>query len=156
MVSIPSGNEIKGFSDRTRKNLAFIEQEYKDGANVHVVTQVTLSLFGIIAFPFDKYEALKTVLYQKPVETLMGVGWVKQVVKLDASSKHSPTITINDLCYHLRNALAHGRITFSNDSRELSDLIITFEDVKWRAEITGPEAKKFCLKFLDFAYEKVA
>ena len=64
------------------------------------------------------------------------------------------TDTLGQLARHIRNAAAHGRITFSSDSRYLHEVVIAVEDsgdggesINWRADINGDKLYEFCVKF---------
>ncbi len=70
--------------------------------------------------------------------------------------------TLGDLVYHLRNAVAHGHLVFSSDSRDQDDITIEVADHKpgdrapyWRARIGAPELKQFCLRFIRLLEETV-
>lgn len=52
-MELASRNDSRGFADRTRKNLLFIEQAYESGNDVHVVTQIVTSSLGLIVFPWE-------------------------------------------------------------------------------------------------------
>lgn len=64
---------------------------------------------------------------------------------------------------HLRNAVAHGRLTFTSDSKHLQEVGIIVEDKKhrtdpqpnWRAEIDGENLRSFCVRFIDFIEDTV-
>ncbi len=54
-----------------------------------------------------------------------------------------------------RNAVAHGRIKFSSDSRDPREVIIDVEDCKahqstpyWAARMTAAELREFCFKLM--------
>jgi hypothetical protein len=47
-------NEALEFARRTRRNLEFIEKAKGEGASVHVVTQLTVSLLGLVVFPKER------------------------------------------------------------------------------------------------------
>src|SRR5690242_5826282 len=51
---VPSRNETEGFAIRTRRNLDFILAAHQQHEDVHVVTQVVLSLLGLVVFPFER------------------------------------------------------------------------------------------------------
>jgi HEPN pEK499 p136 len=112
-------------------------------------------------------ERLKDIL----LSDLWGDGWPKIHVTLDVDSQPSthrvpcdrqrrkpwqPTTTLHDLVRHLRNAAAHGRVTFSSDSQSLKEVKITIEDrpqdsqpVNWKAYMTGEELRECCVKFTE-------
>ena len=51
---VPSRNETEGFAIRTKKNMDFIVAAHDSGEDVHVVTQLVLSLLGMVVFPFER------------------------------------------------------------------------------------------------------
>jgi hypothetical protein len=69
-----------------------------------------------------------------------------------------PTRTLDDLVRHLRNAVAHGRVRFSSDSKDPDDVDVFIEDRKgrgdaeayWCAQINATDLRRFCMRFLDF------
>jgi len=63
-----------GFANRTRKNLEFIEEAYKEDKDVHVVTQVAISLLGLIVFPKEKL-SLEKHLNKISLNSLLQEGW---------------------------------------------------------------------------------
>ena len=127
-------NDPLGFARRTRKNLENIERAYSVGADVHVVTQLMLSLLGLIVFPMEK-EFYQQIRHWR-LEELEKQGWPKWEMSLDKSEN------LGDLMYHLRNAVAHRHVTFSSDSRDINEVSIEFTDHRlripapyWRAHI---------------------
>jgi hypothetical protein len=157
----PTRNDTLEFCRRTRRNLEFIENALQNDptAPVHAVTQLTLSLLGIVVFP---YERLDETIFYKTVTQMRGDGWFGWSIMLDKPKKaHETTRTLGDLLRHLRNAVAHGRLTFSSDSPSINDVSVTVEDgpenapANWRACIEGPELRSFCLGLLDFVNGRV-
>ena len=142
------------FARRTRRNLAFVENAKKDpSVQVHVVTQLTVSLLGLVVFPKEKL-----LIGQSEALTLAEMhaeGWPNWTITLDDPKR--PTGTLADILKHLRNAIAHGRLTFTSDSEDLEDVAIIVEDKKkndpepyWRAQIDGRDLRSFCFYLLDF------
>lgn len=124
------------FASRTLKNLQFLERAREAGADVHLVTQLVNSLLGLIVFPLER-TFVRFMLKQK-IDALAEDGWPSWVFTLGGSD------TLGDLVYHLRNAVAHGRITFSSDSRVPSEVVMEAADaqpgtrkVYWRARSIG-------------------
>jgi hypothetical protein len=68
-----SRNDAFGFAQRTRKNLAYIEKTFAEGADVHVVTQLVVSLLGLVVFPTERnvVRRLKTL----NLSELESLGW---------------------------------------------------------------------------------
>jgi hypothetical protein len=76
--------------------------------------------------------------------------------------KLGETNTVEDFIHHMRNAVAHGRITFSSDSRDLEEVTLTFEDgkpgskdIEWRVCIDGKHLRQFCTRFMDLIQKTV-
>lgn len=164
MAALPSRNEILGFTGRTLCNLISIEKAYENDPNsdIHVVTQLILSLLGILVFPYAKLDKLEKPIFSKTLKEAKDEGWLGWRITMDNAmgrgGSPDPTKTVADLVRHLRNAIAHARITFRTDSRNLSEEILTFEDapssgrlkdkVNWRAEVSGDKLRNFCVEFL--------
>lgn len=155
----PTRNDTIEFSRRTRSNFEFIEKTKTSdpSAPVYAVTQLTLSLLGIVVFPYERID--HPAILAKTVNEMRAEGWFGWSVTLDSPKKGKPlTDTLGDLLFHLRNAVAHGRLMFSSDSPRIMDVVVTAEDqpsgegavVNWRAEITGPALRHFCIRFLEF------
>jgi len=60
-ICFPTRNDTKGFALRTLKNLDYIQTGQREGHDVHVVTQLALSLLGLIVYPHedDEYRVLE-------------------------------------------------------------------------------------------------
>jgi hypothetical protein len=128
--------------------MEFIDQAYDSGADVHRVTQLATSLLGLVVFPFERksHETIKELRLKK----LQRDGWPHWQITLGSSD------TLGDIIYHLRNAVAHGHITFSSDDRDLDAVAIEVSDHKsadkpayWRASIRAIDLKDFCYRFID-------
>ena len=140
-------NHALGFAERTRKNLLHIESARQTGADVHEVTQLGSSLLGLVIFPREKH--LDAHVRDLDWATLRAAGWPDWQILLGECS------TLGDLIYHLRNAAAHGHVTFSSDDPDLKRVSIEVEDYKpgastpyWRASIRGHDLREFCLRFI--------
>jgi HEPN pEK499 p136 len=99
--SVNTRNEALEFARRTRRNLEFIEKAKKTGEPVHVVTQLTISLLGLVVFPKEKL-----LLDQAKAKTLAEMrveGWPDWTITIDDDPKN-PTKTLHDLLRHVRNA----------------------------------------------------
>ena len=146
-----SRNDTEVFACRVRKNLDFIMRKRSEGEDVHEVTQLVISLLGIIIFPWES-GASKSIKRLR-LEKLEADGWPKWDVVLDESQK-GKTDTLGKLLYHLRNAAAHQRISFTTDHPKMESVDIIFEDapfkdspINWRASIKASELKNFCERF---------
>src|SRR6476619_4774198 len=121
-------NTISGFSRRTRTNLSFITFARNMGAEVHVVTQLIVSLLGLIVFPYEHHKRSGHLsLANHKLSDLAKSGWPEWNFLLGNSEN------LEDLIYHLRNALSHRRVSFSSDSRSLAEVTVEFWDQKINA-----------------------
>lgn len=153
LTNLPSRNDPLGFAKRTLRNLTVIEKRYENdpSSEAHVVTQITLSLLGLLVYPYERLNELKSPIFAKTLTEAANEGWLGFRITID--NRYRPTKTIADLVKHLRHAVAHSRLTFLNDSRKLSEEVLTFENGSrlnptFRAEIKGDDLRCFCLKFL--------
>lgn len=137
-----------GFAERTLKNLEFIEKAYAEGNDVHVVTQLAVSLLGLIVFPWEQLfvKHLKKI----SLNALVRKGWPQWEISLGTCR------TLYDLVWHLRNAISHGHLDFSSESRVMDDVDLVVEDYEylakdpnWRARISVKELRNFCLRFIN-------
>jgi hypothetical protein len=147
-MTLTSRNQPLGFAERTRKNLVALEAAASKGADVHLVTQVATSLLGLVAFPWEKKAS--TAVNGRSLEQLVSEGWPQWAFSLGTCS------TLGDLSERLRNAIAHGRFSFSSESRVLEEVTIVLEDWKknastahWRASIRADHLREFCLRFIN-------
>ena len=151
-------NDALEFAARTRRNLSFIEEQAANGAHVHVVTQLAVSLVGLIVFPKEKL--LLSSTKKKTILAMNAEGWpVWHITKDEAKYR---TATLYDIVRHLRNALAHGRLQFTSDSPQITEVAVIVEDKEtghsetdWRAEITAEDLRLFCYKFIDFIEDSI-
>jgi|SRR5579862_4632076 len=147
-------NHPLGFAARTWKNLEFIENAFEAGEDVHVVTQLVVSLLGLVVFPRERrfnMDALRVTL-----DDLEAGGWPSWSVEVGHVK------TLNDVVRHLRNSIAHGRIHFTSESRRLHEVVLIAEDVDpstgrtvWKASMAGDDLRKFC-RHLSALLEKSA
>jgi hypothetical protein len=144
-----SRNTTEGFARRVRKNLDFIIESRRNGADVHEVTQLAISLLGLIVFPWEA-SALGR-LESSPLAALESEGWPRWHILLD---EKGDTQTLGILTRHLRNAASHRRVKFSCDERDMRLVDVEFEDApntksppNWRAKINATDLKEFCDRF---------
>lgn len=143
-------NEAIEFARRTKVNLQFIEQAKRAGEPVHEVTQLALSLLGLIVFPKEKLllDQIDKIL----LADLQAKGWPQWQITLDGGKRR--TDTLGQLIWHLRNAISHGALMFTSDDESLENVALRVEDkpsktadANWRAEISGIHLREFCLSF---------
>jgi hypothetical protein len=153
---VPSRNKAIGLAERTRRNLDFILAAHGQGADVHVVTQVVLSLLGIVMFPLARVDPKTRPTWDAPLVYLAAEGWPAWTIEYT----HRPVRRLYHLIRGIRNATAHGDIkfsgdsAFSSDSRFLHEVTIEFVHYydgrpQFLASISGPDLLDFCRRFLD-------
>lgn len=141
-------NTTEGFAKRVRNNLEFIVRKRSEGEDVHEVTQLTISLLGLIVFPWESRALGKMESWS--LSDLERQGWPAWTIVKD---RNGETTTLGELTYHLRNAASHRRLKFSSDGSEPGDVEIEFEDalpykpMDWQARIRASDLKAFCDKF---------
>ena len=152
-----SRNEAIEIARRTQRNLEYIKAEIDrlgEDSKVHVVTQLVNSLIGMVALPREQYLEVRNGATNW--NSLIGQGWPAwDIGKGEAE-------TLGELVRHIRNAAAHGRITYSSDSRYLHQVTITVEDsgdqgksINWHAEIRGDKLYDFCIRFAEHVDETI-
>ena len=104
------------------------------------------SLLGLVILPREQYLELRNKSAQ--LKDLASQGWPDWNITKGNSN------TLAQLTRRVRNAAAHGRISFSSDSRYLHEVLITVEDsadkgrtINWSAEIRGDDLYEFCTRF---------
>jgi hypothetical protein len=151
-MKLDGRNTLAGIADRVHKNLAFITFARNMGADVHEVTQLLLSLLGLIVFPVeDRLKADTKAFAVVTLPELSQDGWPIWQFTIGESTN------LRDLLFHLRNAIAHRRLRFSSDSRDVADVDIEFRDRKpgakhdeWGATINARELRTFVLLLSDY------
>jgi len=149
-----SRNHTLGFAERTRKNLEYIEAAFSRGEDVHVVTQLVTSLLGLVVFPWEK--KFGEYVYTLKLDQLATKGWPQwQMVGRDCE-------TLGQLLRLLRNAVAHGNLVFSSDSRHIEEVTVELENYPtngaspdWLASIPATELRSFCYRFVDLVDQVV-
>jgi len=149
-----SRNHALVFAERTRKNLEAIEKAYAEGKDVHVVTQLSISLLGLLVFPWEKLFAEHVKKLR--LDALVREGWPRWEISVGTCK------TLGVLVRHLRNAIAHGHMGFSSDSRVMAEVNIEVEDYEpdakvpyWRARICATGLRDFCLRFIHLLDETI-
>jgi hypothetical protein len=140
-------NTIQGFAQRIEKNLNFFITEKENSADVHIVTELTTSLLGLIVFPYEHFKESNIIDFSKfELGNLEQNGWPSWKFLIGDSNN------LADLLWHLRNALSHRRIRFSSDDRNLQNVDVTFSDRSsnttadnWSAQINAADLLTFAL-----------
>ena len=152
-----SRNDAIEIARRTERNLRYIKAEFDrmgEDSPVHVVTQLVNSLLGLVILPREQYLELRN--RSTKLRELTSQGWPEWKITKGKAN------TLAQLIRHVRNAAAHGLITFSSDSRYLHEVLITVKDsadkgksIYWGAEIKGDDLYDFCLKFAAHVRETI-
>src|SRR5882757_7386725 len=136
---------IEGYAMRTRKNLEFIVGVHMAQiGDVHVVTHLVNSLVGLVVFPWERTlpESYRHLL----LVDLEEKGWPAW----DHGTSARPPKTLWQLIMHLRHAVAHGRVEFSSNSRNLDEVMLSFWNLppgdapRWDDRIRGDDLLEFC------------
>ena len=150
-VEMALRNDPLGFAKRTLKNLENIERALSVGADVHVVTQLMLSLLGLVVFPWEKQSFER--LAQWPLDTFVyrsapGMKW-----NITCDTYPRRCNNYKELLYHVRNAVSHRHVVFSSNSRDINEVSINFSDEdpsrrerQWSADISAVDLREFCVE----------
>ena len=154
-VELRSRNKPHGFAARTLKNLENVERAYSVGADVHVVTQLMLSLLGVVIFPMEQKDTMG-LLEEVALENLHEFPWCKGW-DIEHDSYKTKTTNAFILLRHVRNAVSHRNVMFSSDSRDINQVKIAFHDRHlsdkdqwWWAEIEARHLRDFCHGLLHY------
>lgn len=149
-----SRNDALQFALRTQRNLLFIENARKTHDELHPITQLANSMLGLVVLPLEKH--FVDHIEQLQMDELVSQGWPQFEITLGECG------TLGYLVKRLRNATAHGHMTFSSDSHLPEQVVIEVEDYKpkstkpfWRARFTAAQLRTFCLKFVQLIDETV-
>ena len=140
-----------GFAARSKKNLEHIESAFEGGHDVHLVTQIVQSMFGLVVFAWETDDSMALWKY-RVADLADQEGWPRwQITKGHADSK-----TLNGLVPRIRHAFAHANIKFSSDEREPERVHITLWNMNkagtaktWQGSIQADELAEFCKRFAD-------
>lgn len=126
---VATRDDAREFARRTLKNLQHIERTRQFSDGVHVVTQLTNSLLGLVIFPWE--HEIISPLIGRPLEALTKRGWPAWQIERDptkAPRKHKCSPTLDDLVYHVRNAAAHRHLKYSSDDSDLLKVELSLAD----------------------------
>ena len=155
---IESRSLSTGLAQRTIKNLEFIRQAHDRNEDVHIVMQLVNSLLGLLVFPVAKektfFNSFRRVRLADPPE-------FSEVCRKLPAFPLLPSLTVAQFgnCPNLgrffrrlRNAIAHRRLVFSDDSHDLSAVIITLGDapndtepIDWEISLSAEDLGRLCL-----------
>ncbi len=148
------------FARRSMKNLDFVLGARKSRSDVHPVTQIIATLLEIVVFPWEKNAFNK--VKNKRLAVARSEGW--PTWQMTGSRFDSNKVkNVGDLIRLLRHSIAHGNVTFDSDSKQPSEVTVTFENYpngsyrpNWRGAIQADNLAFFCRKFSEFVADYVA
>ena len=112
-------NEPTGLVERTMKNLVALEKLASMRADVHLISQLILTLLGLIVFPKEGGE--------------FDASYDVQLDKLNDWPKWDTTTgevkTLKQLLINLRHAVSHRNIEFSSEGRRYEDVYLVFSNI---------------------------
>jgi hypothetical protein len=134
-------NDPLGFAGFAWKNFEFIERAAKDNhEDLHPVTQLALSLLGLIVFQHEK----NRIQFSQKVRGIRfdSLDWPRWDVS-------KPSITLGQFIKQLRHSVAHGGVTFSSNSHNLAEVVVSFHNPKsgWTGKIKADDLRTFCCRF---------
>lgn len=158
---LPGRNTPLGFALRTGKNLEFVMQARDAGSDVHVVTQVVLSLLGLVVLPHEtsvKSGEQKIAEVNHLLPVVVDDLWNVRDGPLYSHQAWDPPqlpITTTQLHFNLRNAIAHNNVLFSGNARSLYEVWLRFINCQrrskgqqvnrqWVMDISGIDLLAFC------------
>jgi len=139
---------IQDFAQRTRKNLAAIEELQRNKEDVFEVTQLVNSCLGLLVFPQQKF---MNQIPQTPCTQLDQQGWPIPKVVGDFSQVRD----LRQLIQYLRNAISHCNVQFiDNGQDQISFLRVWNTDPRnhrktWEAELSVADLRKIAYMFSD-------
>jgi hypothetical protein len=142
-------NTIIGFGTRVRKNYEFIAKAREQEEDVHLITQLLVSLLGLLVFPYEYLRRIDQLPHAADtLQDLRNDGWPEWTFILGHS------VNLEDHLRYLRNALSHRRIEFTSDSRELENVDVhlwdqrkPYSDRYWEVSINAAMLRDFVFRF---------
>lgn len=153
MEPLVERNDPLGFGRRTIKNLDHMMKVHIDkSSDIHIVTHIVNSALGLVVFPqvYASTTQNSDDIFRKVEDMTLADNF--PYWKVTEDTYENKCINVNVLLYHIRNALAHRRISFSSDSRNPAEVDIIFRDKKcikkneelWEACIRADYLREFC------------
>jgi hypothetical protein len=145
--------ETRAFANRVRLNLDAIDAVVSVApAKAHQVTQVVLTLIGLVVLPRESH--YMEAVGDGNMNTLAAQGWPTWTIAHDLSRRpEGAADTLGDLLWHLRSTIASGQIRMTAGDRPFAEVSIYFDQqvaggeiVTWSASISAPDLRTFCIK----------
>jgi hypothetical protein len=145
--------ETRAFARRVRLNLDAIDAVASVApSKAHQVTQLVLSLLGLIVLP--RVNHYLEAAGDATLPSLAAEGWPTWTIAQDLSRRPDGAAdTLGDLLWHLRSTVASGQIRMTAGDRPFADVSVYFDQqvaggeiVTWSASIPAPDLRVFCVK----------
>jgi len=145
--------ETRAFAKRVRLNLDAIDAVVSVApAKAHQVTQVVLTLIGLVVLPRESH--YMEAVGDGNLNMLAAQGWPTWTIAHDLSRRpEGASDTLADLLWHLRSTIASGQIRMTAGDKPFADVSIYFDQqvaggeiVTWSASISAPDLRTFCIK----------
>jgi len=134
--------QVRDVMDRTRRNLDVIDKLKAKNEEVWEITQLVNSFAGIVLHPWEEWEKEFRAI---PFDTPQGLQWPR-LESMDPDD--DPVTTVGDQIRLVRNAFAHGNISFEAEGDgEISSIVIWNTDFEgyrtWSARVHRDTLKRF-------------
>jgi len=145
--------ETRAFAHRVRLNLDAIDAVASVApAKAHQVTQLVLTLIGLIVLPRESHYL--EAAGDATLPALAANGWPTWTIAQDLSRRpDSVSDTLGDLLWHLRSTITAGQIRMTSGDRPFAEVSVYFDQqvaggeiVTWSASIGAPDLRVFCVK----------
>jgi hypothetical protein len=143
--------ETRAFANRVRLNMDAIDAVASVApSKAHQVTQLVLTLIGLIVLPRESHYL--EAAGDATLPALAAQGWPTWTIAHDLS-RRGASDTLGDLLWHLRSTISAGQIRMTAGDRPFSEVSVYFDQqvaggeiVTWSASIPAPELRVFCVK----------
>jgi len=147
---------VRDFAERTRINLAHIEESLSLGEQVFEVTQLVNSLLGLLVFPQQQFI---NQIPKTPMHELEKQGWPR----IKVVGEYSPAKDLQEQMCYLRNSIAHFNLKFlTNENSEIVGICVWNQRkqgknyiTNWKAELPLIDLRMLVNKFVDLLLNKV-
>jgi len=145
--------ETRAFAHRIRLNLDAIDAVVSVApAKAHQVTQLVLTLIGLIVLPRESHYL--AAAGHQTLPDLTAQGWPTWAISHDSSRRPDGAAdTLGDLLWHLRSTINAGQIRMTAGDRPFAETSIYFDQqvagggiATWSASISAPDLRVFCVK----------
>ena len=148
--------ETRTFAHRVRLNLDAIDAVVSVApAKAHQVTQVVLTLIGLVVLPRESH--YMEAVGDGNMSTLAAQGWPTWTIAHDLSRRpEGAADTLGDLLWHLKSVIEAGRIRTTAGDVPFKDVTVFFDQQvagggidTWSASISAPDLRTFCVRLAE-------